>query len=121
MGKMTLGFGAVLVLIGVFTYFATGSESVTALIPAFIGVPVLLAGFLATRSGTYSIGLYLAIALTLLMVYGTFRGVGSLLGGDLSSSTVISIALLLMSLVYLAAAAREIFAGRRSSSQLSGE
>ena len=116
MGKLTLGFGVVLVLIGIVTYFATGTESITALIPAFIGLLVLLAGFLITRPGTYSVGLYLAIALALLMVYGTFRGVAGLLEGDLSSATVISVVLLLMSVGYLTAAATHIFAGRRSGS-----
>lgn len=37
MGKLTLGFGMLLVLIGVVTYFATGGASITALIPTLIG------------------------------------------------------------------------------------
>ena len=119
MGRLTLGFGVVLVLIGVVTYFATGRESITAMIPAFIGLPVLLAGFLITRPGTRSFGLYLAIALALLMAFGTLRGVAGLFEGDLSSSTVINVVLLLMSAGYLVAAAREVFAGRKSGSRLS--
>lgn len=120
MSRLTLGFGAVLVLIGVVTYFATGGASITALIPAFIGVPILLAGFLITRPGTRSFGLYLAIALALLMALGTLRGVAGLFEGDLSSSTLINVVLLLMSVLYLVVAAREIFAGRRSGSRASG-
>ena len=95
MGRLTLGFGVLLVLIGVVTYFATGRESITAMIPAFIGLPVLLAGFLVTRPATRSIGLYLAIALALLMAFGTLRGVAGLFEGDLSSSVVINVVLTL--------------------------
>ena len=120
MGKLTLGFGAVLVLIGVVTYFATGGASVTAMIPAFIGLPVLLAGFLITRPGTRSFGLYLAIALALLMALGTLRGVSGLFGGEISTATAINVVLLLMSVGYLIVAAREIFTGRRSGSRTSG-
>lgn len=117
MGKLTLGFGVVLILIGVITYFATGGASVTALIPAFIGVPMLVAGFLITRAGTRSLGLYLAIALALLMALGTLRGVAGLFGGEVSTATVVNVVLLLMSVGYLVVAARDIFATRRSSSE----
>ena len=119
MSRLTLGYGVVLVLIGVVTYFATGRESITAMIPAFIGLPVLLAGFLTTRPATRSFGLYLAIALALLMAFGTLRGVAGLFEGDLSSSTVINVILLLMSAGYLVAAAREVFTGRKSGSRSS--
>lgn len=117
MGKLTLGFGVVLILIGVITYFATGGASVTALIPAFIGVPMLVAGFLITRVSTRSLGLYLAIALALLMALGTLRGVAGLFGGEVSTATVVNVVLLLMSVGYLVVAARDIFATRRSSSE----
>ncbi|MGF1470660.1 MAG: hypothetical protein ACFB50_02825 [Rubrobacteraceae bacterium] len=120
MSRLTFGFGVVLVLIGVVTYFATGGASVTALIPAFIGVPVLVAGFLTARPGTRSLGLYLATALALLMAFGTLRGVSGLFEGDFSSSTVINLVLLLMSAGYLVVAAREIFTSRRGGSFLSG-
>lgn len=120
MGKLTLGFGAVLVVIGVTTYFATGGASVTALIPAFIGLPMLVAGFLMTRPGTYSVGLYLAIALALLMALGTLRGVAGLFGGEVSAAALVNVVLLLMSAGYLAVAAREILAGRRGGSRPSG-
>lgn len=107
----------VLVLIGVITYFATGGASVTALIPAFIGVPMLVAGFLITRSGTSSLGLYLAAALALLMALGTLRGVSGLFGGEVSTATVVNVVLLLMSVGYLIVAVRNIFAARRRSSE----
>lgn len=120
MGKLTLGFGAVLVLIGTVTYFATGGASIIALIPAFIGATILVAGFLMTRPGTYFLRLYLAIALALLTALGALRGVAALFGGDLSTTTVINVALLLISAGYLVVAAREMFAGRRDGSRPSG-
>ena len=56
MARLTVAFGAALILIGVITYFATGQESVTALIPAFIGGPVLLAGLVSLRTEWRSYG-----------------------------------------------------------------
>ena len=63
MARLTVAFGAALILIGVITYFATGQESVTALIPAFVGGPVLLAGLVSLRTEWRSYGLYAAAGL----------------------------------------------------------
>jgi hypothetical protein len=72
MARLTVAFGAALILIGVITYFATSQESVTALIPAFIGGPVLVAGLVSLRTEWRSYGLYAAAALVLAL--GTLRG-----------------------------------------------
>ena len=40
-------YGAVLVIVGVFGYFKSGGESVTALIPAFLGSPVVFLSMLS--------------------------------------------------------------------------
>jgi uncharacterized membrane protein len=44
MPNITIVFGALLILLGVGMYLGTGTPSVTALIPAFVGVPLLLLG-----------------------------------------------------------------------------
>jgi uncharacterized membrane protein (DUF441 family) len=49
--RATIVFGVGLILVGVFAYLATGGASVTALIPALVGVPMLLAGVVALRVG----------------------------------------------------------------------
>jgi hypothetical protein len=47
MAKVSIGFGVALVLLGVVGYVATGSQSLTALIPAAVGVVLVLTGLLA--------------------------------------------------------------------------
>jgi hypothetical protein len=46
-GPITIFFGVVLILLGLVGYFATGAVSVTALIPAFFGLPLVVLGLLA--------------------------------------------------------------------------
>ena len=47
MASTTIVFGALLALLGVGGYFVSGAASVTALIPAFFGLPLIVLGFLA--------------------------------------------------------------------------
>ncbi len=47
MAKITIGLGIVLIALGFGSYFGTGQASVTALIPAFFGLPLLLLGLVA--------------------------------------------------------------------------
>ena len=108
MARLTVAFGAALILIGVITYFATGQQSVTALIPAFIGGPVLVAGLVSLRSEWRSYGLYAAAALVLVLALGTLRGTFGLLGGEVSSATVINTVLLVASVGFVALCVRDL-------------
>jgi hypothetical protein len=110
MARSTVAFGAALVLIGVITYFDTGQESVTALIPVFIGAPVLLAGLVSLRTEWRSYGLYAAAALVLVLALGTLRGTFGLLGGEISPATVINAVLLVASVGYVALCVRDLTA-----------
>lgn len=49
MPKIAIIFGALLTALGVVTYVVSGSHSVTAMIPAFFGLPILLLGLAAAR------------------------------------------------------------------------
>ncbi len=51
MSKITIGIGAALIVLGLGFYFGTGSEHVTALIPAFVGLPVFILGCVACCGG----------------------------------------------------------------------
>jgi hypothetical protein len=68
-------FGLILVGIGLVGYFATGRSSVTALIPAGIGLLFVLLGFAALRSGARRHAMHAAAVLALLGIGGTARGV----------------------------------------------
>ena len=118
MARATIVFGVGLILVGVFTYLATGGASVTALIPTLVGVPMLLAGVVALRAGWRRYGLYAACALALLMGLGTLRGVIGLLGGQVSTATVINAVLLVASVVFLVFCFREIQGGRHPETRV---
>ncbi|PKL85730.1 MAG: hypothetical protein CVV22_06100 [Ignavibacteriae bacterium HGW-Ignavibacteriae-1] len=81
---LTIGLGAVLVLLGLGSYVGSGAQSVTALIPAFIGLPILILGLIARNEGRRKIAIHIAIVLVLLGFIGTVPGVFKLfshLGG----------------------------------------
>jgi hypothetical protein len=47
MAGICLGTSAILILMGIGSYFGSGAVSMTALIPAFFGIPLLLFGLVA--------------------------------------------------------------------------
>jgi hypothetical protein len=61
----TILFGILLGLVGVVGYFATGMVSWTALIPAFLGLPLVLLGALAYQDRFRKNAMHLAAALGL--------------------------------------------------------
>lgn len=78
MSKITIAVGLILVAVGVI-FFATadvpeGKSRVTALIPAFVGLPVALLGCLGCcKPGARKHAAHVAVILTLL---GTLGGIG---------------------------------------------
>lgn len=56
--------GALLIILGLLGYFAGGMVSVTALIPAFIGLPLLLSSLIAKKK--LKLGMHLAAVFGLL-------------------------------------------------------
>jgi|PlaIllAssembly_1097288.scaffolds.fasta_scaffold2410447_2 lysylphosphatidylglycerol synthetase-like protein (DUF2156 family) len=84
MPRITVVFGLLLCLVGVGFYAGTGAASVTALIPAFIGLPLVAAGFLARREALRRHAMHAAALLGTLGVLGSLRGavqLPALLGG----------------------------------------
>lgn len=77
MAKLTIVFGALLILLGLFGYMATGREHPTALIPLFFGV--VLAG-LGAGANTEDVKrrmlmMHIAVTVALLGFLGTISGV----------------------------------------------
>jgi len=75
MPRLTIVLGVVLISIGVAFYFGTGSQSVTALIPAFLGLPILLCGVWALSDRWRKVAMHIALVLALLGFGGTVSGV----------------------------------------------
>jgi len=74
MARVSMVLGIVLVLLGLGGYFGTGRESVTALIPAFFGVPFLLLGLFGLQEERLKLTMHIAVVLALLGVVGSARG-----------------------------------------------
>ena len=72
---LTTWTGGILTATGLIAYFTTGMESATSLIPAFIGVLLLIAAFIASRVPNASRGVMIAalvIAVLAALVAATY-------------------------------------------------
>lgn len=117
---LAIAYGTALILIGVVGYLASGAASVTALIPAFIGIVALASGLLALNARWHKHAMHVAAAVALIALLGTLRGVISLftwLGGtppDRPGAVVSQSVTALLSLVFVALAIRSFARARRS-------
>ncbi len=64
MARLTILFGTILILLGVFTYMGTGSRFPTSLIPAGFGVLLAILGFLSRTTDLKRRALFMHIAVT---------------------------------------------------------
>lgn len=84
MPKLATVLGIILILLGLIAYFGLSSESITALIPTFFGVPFLILGFLGQKENLRKHAMHAAAALAVIGFLGTARGLTrfiSMLGG----------------------------------------
>ena len=72
MAKLTIGFGILLVLLGIIGFVATGSAHPTALIPAGIGLFFVLFGVMANTEDSKKRMLWMHISVTVALI--TFLG-----------------------------------------------
>src|ERR1700728_353063 len=68
MAKLTIGFGILLILLGVFGFVSTGSAHPTALIPAGIGILFVLFGFMANTDDSKKRMLWMHISVTVALL-----------------------------------------------------
>lgn len=74
MPAVTIVYGLLLIALGIVFYVATGQASVTALIPAFFGVPVVLAGVVGRRPQLLKHAMHAAAVLGFLGFLGGLPG-----------------------------------------------
>lgn len=75
MANTTILIGILLILLGLGSYFGTGSQSFTALIPAFFGIPILVLGILARNEKWRKHSMHVSLILALLGLLGSFSGI----------------------------------------------
>jgi hypothetical protein len=68
MAKLTIGFGILLILLGIFGFVSTGSAYPTALIPTWIGILFVLFGFLANTDNSKKRMLWMHISVTVALL-----------------------------------------------------
>jgi hypothetical protein len=68
MAKLTIGFGILLILLGIFGFVATGSAHPTALIPAGIGLLFVLFGVMANTENSKKRMLWMHISVTVALL-----------------------------------------------------
>lgn len=103
---LIISFGVVLILTGVIAFLVTGTGSITALIPAFVGIPMLVAGFATSNNKYRRWGLYAAAGLALLMIIGSVRGITSFISGifgkgEIGAATWLQVVLVILSIIFL--------------------
>lgn len=119
MVTLTLAVGAVLTLAGIIAYVVTDFASVTALIPAFVGVLILAAGLVARKDSLRRHAIHGALAIALLGVLGSLMNVvriGELFAGtaERPAAIVVSLIMFVVLAVYLAFGVRSFIAVRRA-------
>jgi hypothetical protein len=105
MANTTLGFGGVLMLLGVVGYVITRAQSPTALIPAAVGLVLVLLGWLARRPRARMHAMHGAALVTLVGFAGSVGGLGQtlrMIGGQAVKRPAAAIAQSLMAILCLA-------------------
>lgn len=73
MPRLTIGLGAVLIVIGAISYIATSFASWTALIPAILGALILISGLIALKN--QMVGVHIGLLLAVIGAAGTLMNV----------------------------------------------
>ncbi len=88
MANTSITVGVLLIVLGLWGYFGTGTTSLTALIPAVFGILLVISGVIARNPAKRKMGMHIAVVVGLLGFLGSVRGltkIGTLLaGGDVA-------------------------------------
>jgi hypothetical protein len=119
MPKLSIAFGIILIILGLYAYFGISSESITALIPAFVGVPMLILGWLGLNEKYLKHTMHVAAVLMLLGFGGTVGGLIKffrMFGGEefeRASAITVQAIMSLLCLVFLIFAVKSFIDARR--------
>ncbi|MDF1700468.1 MAG: hypothetical protein P1V36_04850 [Planctomycetota bacterium] len=120
MRNLTYAFGLVFILLGIGLYVGSGMESVTALIPAFLGVLFVICAAVASTETRRKHAMHVSVLLALLGFGGSVTGlIGAVkhIGGTEPERVLATwgrAALALLCVVYIVLAVRSFVAARRA-------
>ena len=113
--QLTQLVGGALVLEGLGFYFGTGMESLTALIPGFVGLPLLLLGVMAGRMPERrKLLMHIAVTFGLICALGGLMGISGLVQGEVDGSTIAQLLMLVIGSTYTFACVQSFIHARRA-------
>ena len=119
MTNLTRSIGVALIFVGLIAFFATGADSVTALIPAVLGAVLFALGVAAGRERLHRSAIHAALVVALLGALGTLMNVAelpALIGGESverPAAVVASAITFVLCVGYVVAGVRSFIAARR--------
>jgi uncharacterized membrane protein len=123
MAKFSIVWGIILITLGLISYFGISSESITALIPAFLGIPVLVLGWLAMNEKYLKHAMHGVAVLMLLGFGGTVGGLFKffrMIGGEVferPSAIIIQAIMAVLCLIFLIFAIKSFIDARKKKSE----
>jgi len=119
MASTTIALGVTLIILGLAGYFLTGMVSITALIPAFFGIVIALAGLIGRDERKRKHAIHAAVVVALIGFLGSARGllqIGDAFNGTAARpAAVISQSIMaILTLGYIVMAVRSFMAARAS-------
>jgi len=123
MPKFSIVLGIIFIIMGLYGYFGISSESITALIPTFFGVPMLIFGWLGLNEKYLKHAMHGAAVLTLLGFAGTVGGLikfFKMLGGEemqRPAAVTVQAIMALLCLLFLVFAVKSFIDARRNREQ----
>jgi uncharacterized membrane protein len=114
MPKISVVFGILLSVLGLYGYFGMGMVSVSALIPLFIGVPIIILGVLAFDEQKIKHSMHAASVLILLGLIGSlYRLAHKVLLGNIDESSIILILMSAICIIFLILAINSFIEARK--------
>jgi hypothetical protein len=119
MPRVAMLFGVIFIILGLVAYFGISSESITALIPAFLGLPMFILGWIAQNEKYLKHAMHGAAVLALLGFGGTIGGLIKffrMIGGEQferGSAITVQAIMALLCLIFLIFAVRSFIDARR--------
>jgi len=120
MPRVAMLFGVIFIILGLVAYFGISSESITALIPAFLGLPMLILGWVAQNEKYLKHAMHGAAVLALIGFGGTVGGLIKffrMIGGEQferGSAITVQAIMALLCLIFLVFAVRSFIDARRN-------
>ncbi|MGQ0574755.1 MAG: hypothetical protein ACT4RN_11210 [Pseudonocardia sp.] len=118
--RLTFVIGGVLVVLGIVAYAATGAASVTALIPAFVGIVLLVCGGIGSRSdAARKHAIHAALVVALVGALGSLMQVvrlGEVFAGTAArpAAVIVSTVMFVLLVTYVVMGVRSFVAARKA-------